>query len=83
MLRLRVTAIGSSCVEAGKDTTQRDLEALRARNAESMGTYHENLRSHSESKLGDSIVRDCSVHDTRHFTIERDISIYVSKTEKN
>jgi hypothetical protein len=42
MLRLRVTAIGSSCVEAGEGTTQRDLEALRAQNAESMGTYHEN-----------------------------------------
>lgn len=34
-------------------------------------------------RFGDSIVRDCFINDTQHFTIEQDISIYVSKIEKS
>jgi hypothetical protein len=28
-------------------------------------------------KLGDSIVRDCAIHDLQHFSIAQDISLYV------
>jgi hypothetical protein len=65
------------------DPLQEALESLQARNGESMRAYREKLRRYSESKLGNSIVRDCSIHDMRHFTIEQDISIYISKCEKS
>lgn len=83
MFRLRVTTIGGSRSEPGNDTTQQDLDSLRLQNAKAMHTYKEKLRNHSDSKLGDSIVRDCFIHDSQHFTIEQDISIYVSKIEKS
>lgn len=79
MFRLRVTTIGGSRSEPGEDTTQQDLDSLRVQNVRAMHTYKEKLRNHSNSKLGDSIVRDCFIYDTQHFTIEQDISIYVKK----
>lgn len=83
MFKLRITNIGLSRVESRSETTQEDLEALRRQTADDMQRYHEQLRSHSACQLGDSVVRQCSIHDPRHFTIEQDISISVTRTEKS
>lgn len=82
-VHLRLSTIGGARFQSTTKETQKELDSLRAQNVRSLQNYHEKLRSHSESKLGDSIVRERSIHDSRHFTIEQDMSIYVTRTEKS
>jgi len=84
MIRLRVTTIGRSMIDSESDPErQQFIEALRGQNEQLLNTYHEKLRAnHKNLNLGDSIVRECSVYDTRHFAIEQDISIWVGRLGK-
>lgn len=82
MVRLRIPTIGLARPKPdGVRTAQEALDALRSQNSQYLSSYYEKLRSDSGLNLGDSIVRECSVHDMGHFTIEQDISIHVKSTK--
>ncbi|KAK3935818.1 hypothetical protein QBC46DRAFT_42372 [Diplogelasinospora grovesii] len=76
-LRLRITTIGASVSKARTSSEQDVIEALRELSQSRLSDYREKLKSLAEMKLGDSIMRDFSVHDLEQFTIEQDISLYV------
>lgn len=50
-----------------------------------MDAYLHNLKRNREThlKIGDSIVRRYSVHDEKHFSIEQEISISISRIGRN
>jgi len=60
------------------NSAQDIIESLREDNKRQLEEYHEKLRSFSKMRLGNSIVRDSSIHDRATFTIEQDISLYVT-----
>ncbi|KAF2815317.1 uncharacterized protein BDZ99DRAFT_435597 [Mytilinidion resinicola] len=82
MIKLRITTLGVSPQTSKSLDEQWNLENLRLQNAKPMNDYHHKTKKLSDSKLGDSILRECSVHDFQHFSIEQDISIHVIKTWK-
>ncbi|KAL9095195.1 MAG: hypothetical protein Q9165_002451 [Trypethelium subeluteriae] len=81
MAKLRITTVGETISRGSTSHSQEKLEGFRTRTERSLGVYLETLRSGSGSNLGDSIIRQCSLHDMQHFSIEQDISIYVCKKE--
>ncbi|KAF2232580.1 hypothetical protein EV356DRAFT_534509 [Viridothelium virens] len=81
MVKLRITTIGETRPGGSTSHSQEKLEYFRTRNERSLSAYIETLRSGSGPRLGDSIVRQCSLHDMQHFSIEQDISIYVVKKD--
>lgn len=83
MLRLCITTIGrwGGRRQYGKKMSQNDLHLRRYR---AEGSLHRHIGGVSRSsdgdiKLGDSMVRQFSIHDEEHFSIEQDISVYVTK----
>jgi len=83
MIRLRTTTIGGLQQVSARDDGQSRLEILQAESARSMDEYRKRLRSLSDPSLGDSIIRDCSVHDLQHFSVEQDVSVNICKTENS
>lgn len=61
---------------------QVDLDTTRQRAEDSWSAYHERLSRGrgGEHRPGDSIVRDFSVHDHDHFSLEQDISVNITST---
>ncbi|KAH1982797.1 hypothetical protein KXW88_003989 [Aspergillus fumigatus] len=76
-LTLRVATIGASVAKTKTDSEQDTIEILREENKLRLNEYREKLKSLTQMKLGDSIVRDLSIHDLQQFSIEQDISLYV------
>ncbi|KAM5481581.1 hypothetical protein McanCB56680_004117 [Microsporum canis] len=76
-LTLRVATIGASFAKTKTDHEQGTIEALREENKRKLDEYRENPKSLTQAKVGDSIVRDISIHDLQQFSIEQDISLYV------
>lgn len=85
MLRLRVTTIG---VRKARGRTcplsQRELDAMRKEARASLREYFDGLsrQRNPEAHLGDSIVRDFSIHDKEYFSIEQNISIYITAAQR-
>lgn len=85
IIRLRLTTIGDTMLEPRNGSIkQQTIEKLREHYEKLLRAYCEELQeSHLNSALGNSIVRDVSIFDTRHFAIEQDVSIWAGKTEKS
>ena len=83
MVRLNITTIGGSQTPPSSSNKQGDLDSLRSENAASKQKYRDQLRAHTTCQLGDSILRDCSIHDLCHFSLEQDISIHICATRKS
>ena len=82
MLSLRIITIGSRKAPNRRyPPTQNELEHLRQEARTSMKAYLDRISrgKDPELQLGDSIVRDISVHDSEHFSIEQNISIHILK----
>ena len=82
MARLRLVTIGSRTSEGTSRGWFRrsDLEGLRQRGVREFGAYMEKVTNgrETETQSGDSIVREFSIHDNEHFSLEQDISIYIT-----
>lgn len=76
--KLRSTTIGTSISTAQTDNMQHTLDQFRIDNRANLETYREKLRESYDPGLGDSIVRESSIHDLQHFSFEQDISVYVT-----
>ena len=82
MLRLHVTTVGTrNATGKNTDLSQDELDAARAETHDSMKEYLARLCRNRNFKLqlGDSIVRDFSIHDKEHFSMEQYISINITK----
>ncbi|KAL9078238.1 MAG: hypothetical protein Q9157_002856 [Trypethelium eluteriae] len=78
-IKLRVTTIGETQLGAPTGSSQEKLESLRTQNEKALNAYVERTRGGYELGLGDPIVRQCSLHDLQHFSIEQDITIHVAR----
>ncbi|KAK5459521.1 hypothetical protein LTS15_003649 [Exophiala xenobiotica] len=60
-----------------------DLDMVRHRAEDSWAYYVERLARgrEGESRSGDSIVREFSIHDHDHFSLEQDISMHITSTD--
>ncbi|KAJ5406073.1 hypothetical protein N7465_007357 [Penicillium sp. CMV-2018d] len=81
-LTLRVTTIGASIAKFKTVSEQNTIETLREENRLRVNDYRESLRGFTQMNLGDSIVREFSVHDSQQFSIEQDISLHVGTCGK-
>ena len=82
MIRLRVTTIGSRIpLERNNGLSQKELDTLRRHAKDSMKDYLNGLSRQriTELRLGDSVVQDFSINSLEHFSIEQNISIYITK----
>ena len=79
IIRLRFITIGQQEAQAQAD--QDAIEALRQAGTKSMTRYLHNLNLsiETDSGLGNSMVRVCSIFDQTHFAIEQNISICISR----
>ncbi|KAI9794812.1 MAG: hypothetical protein M1816_002940 [Peltula sp. TS41687] len=81
MTRLRLVTVGNRTVEARSRTwpDQHQLETWRQEGAKSLRSFVEKLTMgrESDTKSGDSIVREFSVHDHQHFSFEQDMSLHI------
>ncbi|KAK2737898.1 hypothetical protein FQN57_007349 [Myotisia sp. PD_48] len=75
MARLRLTTIGYAM--SGLRVAS-SVDAVRRESASIMDTYRDHLEHRFRCNAGDSIIRELSIHDLDHFTIEQDITIYIS-----
>jgi hypothetical protein len=80
MLRLCITTIGLRG-SLGDVDDPAVVERLRADAATAMHQYNQNLRAGKGWHTGDSIVRGNNVFDSKHFTIEQMITIYLDKLD--
>ena len=81
--KLRLTTIGCTQNSTNVNESQDKLDQRRQEYSQLKEGYRESLRDASSCCLGDSIVRDCSIHDAQHFSIEQDVSFYVCKTVRS
>lgn len=81
MIKLRITTIGGSQNPLKTSDRQGDLQDIQGKTMKAKKDYRESLRTHKGCNLGDSIVRDCSIHDLCHFSLEQDIFINVCRTK--
>ncbi|KAF2117000.1 hypothetical protein BDV96DRAFT_17233 [Lophiotrema nucula] len=83
MVRLKITTIGGSQNPPSSSNKQEHLDSLRSENTAVKQKYKDQLKAHKTCQLGDSILRDCSIHDLCHFSLEQDISIHICATRKS
>lgn len=85
MVALHITTIGFRISGGRARLAQAELDVLRDEAAHSMADYISHLSSlHSPRiALADSIVREFSIHDSEHFSIEQKLSIEVIPHENN
>jgi len=83
MIRLCITTIGGSEKPPHTANQKEDLQIIQGDTSAAKKVYREKLRKHEECKLGDSIVRECSVHDLCHFSLEQDIFMNVCRTKNS
>ena len=76
MTRLRLNTVGYVM----QQQRQHDLNTIRQRAEDSWFTYLERISRGREREHGpgDSIVRDFSIHDQDHFSLEQDISVNIT-----
>lgn len=82
MARLRITTIGHRQPRLGLSASRRSqkhLDRLRAQATNDMLQYRNILGTENVWKTGDSIVREFTIHDEEHCTIEQDISICIDR----
>lgn len=79
IFKLRYTTIGTSISAARTEDQQSVLKSLRDRNRLHLEAYRDKLKSPHELALGDAVVRETSIHDLKHFSIEQDVSIYLGR----
>lgn len=78
IFKLRHTTVGASISTARTEDKQSTLNMLRAKNRTDLEAFKEKLKSTDQLALGDAIVRDTSIHDLKHFSIEQDVSVHVT-----
>lgn len=81
--KLRSTTIGASISTTQTNNKQSALDKFRVDNRAKLTAYRDKLRGSHDLGPGDSIVRESSIHDLRHFSIEQDISVYVTPYYKS
>ncbi|EED21633.1 hypothetical protein TSTA_088690 [Talaromyces stipitatus ATCC 10500] len=77
MTRLRVTTVGYYKINFSMKNSHAVVESMQRESAGLMDAYLQKIKTRRHSRVGDSIFRDISVHDSEHFTIEQDISVYI------
>ena len=85
MLRTRFITLDRRTSKTKPGTlSQKDLDGLRQKTHDALGEYFDKLSTKrgDEVELGSSIVRCFSLHDSEHFSIEQDASIYLTKAER-
>jgi hypothetical protein len=83
MIKLRMTTIGESKKASQTAHPEADIQKLQRDALAEKKVYREMLRKHEGCKLGDSILRECSVHDLYHFSLEQDILVNVCRTKNS
>jgi hypothetical protein len=83
MIKLKITTVGGSQNPPKTLNHEEELQSVQSENLATKRAYREKLRTHADCSLGDSIVRDCSIHDLSHFSIEQDIYINTRPTRKS
>ena len=80
MTKLRYSTIGHRERKGGVSGSEM-IDSARWQGIKAMDRYvhHLNQSLQQDTGLGNSIVRAYSVHDETHFSIEQDVSIYVSR----
>lgn len=78
IFKLRYTTVGTSASTARAEDKQSTLKLLRAKNRLYLEAFKEKLNSAHKLALGDAIVRETSVHDLKHSSIEQDVSVHVT-----
>ena len=81
ILRLRVTTIGSRG-RLGHTDDRVLVRQLRADAKRAMLQYRDSLRVGSGWRTGDSIVRDYTIHDMNHFSIDQRITICLIQVDR-
>lgn len=82
IITLRFVTIGSREKNRG-GSDQESVDKLRLDNVSSMHKYQHELMVGSRFEPGDSVVRDCSILDEKHFIIEQNLSICLNKVGKD
>lgn len=82
--RLTATTLGN-VLQSSVDSSdaQTWLRDLQDGNREAMDNYRRKITDLSASNTGDSILRDCSIHNARSFSLEQDISLHTCKTQNS
>lgn len=78
IFKLRYTTVGASVSTARTEDKRSTLKLLRAENRSYLEAFKEKLASAHELAPGDAIVRETSIHDLKHFSIEQDISVHLT-----
>ncbi|KIW74481.1 hypothetical protein Z517_12421 [Fonsecaea pedrosoi CBS 271.37] len=85
MTRFRLNTIGYVMQHhrTGRGLDQADLDMVRHRAEDSWADYVERLARgrEGESRSGDSIVREFSIHDHDHFSLEQDVSVHITSAD--
>lgn len=80
--RLRITTLAQVAQPAKNATDNQDVHSLRDRNHSFMRRHLDRIRRNKDVKVGDSLLRNCTVHSASSFSLEQDISVAVKRTEK-
>ncbi|KAK0615124.1 hypothetical protein B0T17DRAFT_646595 [Bombardia bombarda] len=79
-LRIQLSTIRTSVAKVKANSEQDALDHMRDDNKQRLSSYRDRIRRlPHDIKLGDSIVRDSSVHDLQNISVEQDASIYVGR----
>lgn len=83
MARFRITTLGIRMRKSGP-RDQGAMDKLRKEVVGEMERYHKGISrtTGSDCAAGDTVIRDFSMHDHEHFSIEQDLSIYVTTNSR-
>lgn len=81
-LRFRLTELGRSTKAAEDATSETCMSRVRKHAKSLFESYLKDVRHEKEVKPGTSLLRGIAIHDSKHLTLERDVSVWTTQTEK-